>query len=701
MKKAFLYKLTLLAVAALLSFAVAFAAAFSGTASAAAVSVTRGNVSTYFSGEYAETLKLENDNLVATVSDGDGSLGIINPLVIDDLEIVVQFPQQLKSFEIALVSDSFYANGAIKSEDVTAAFGENGDVKIDNDALNAVLAFDKVTNVLTVNAGENKIALNGTEKAVTIDEDADISIKFTVTDNVLSAVVAGETVTNTDSYYKVKTVDKSTAAISFKAFSLDGADTAEFLIVSVNQKVSDLSGEYKQTFTLNEDNTVKTDGVKPRVAIVGLSAKIQGATITPVFAREYKSVSFKVYSLFGGVSANNVYLQSDADESVISLQNKTNIKFSNTQPETVKIFSADFAEIEEYAVSAALRFDDDEAAPTYIGYLGNEDIYSSYKLLVAKAAINDYGEDGVHSIRIGETYKIPSLENLVKDNYDIYSNLKYTVYYKTPTSSSSSSSLSFTVSEAGTYEFYVVFKDAKNNAMEKDDFYIVDKNDANGVEGVEDIAAARANLADAELTSGDKVLDVYPYFPYVFTFTVEDDAPLYVTAPTFAQADAYINTRYTVTGFKIQASENNVKYTLYYNENVNAAEDDENWKLIPLKANVSEDYEENGFTYEDISAIDYDGKYTFTPIKKGAYKITCDVYSTDSVRHSDASTIVVASKTTKTVVPDNHWFRDNVWSVVFLSIGTLSLIGIIVLLFIKPKEETEKDETGEALKSRQ
>ena len=44
-----------------------------------------------------------------------------------------------------------------------------------------------------------------------------------------------------------------------------------------------------------------------------------------------------------------------------------------------------------------------------------------------------------------------------------------------------------------------------------------------------------------------------------------------------------------------------------------------------------------------------------------------------------------------------NWFRNNVWSIVFLSVGTLSLIGIIILLFIKPKEEVETDETGEAL----
>ena len=94
----------------------------------------------------------------------------------------------------------------------------------------------------------------------------------------------------------------------------------------------------------------------------------------------------------------------------------------------------------------------------------------------------------------------------------------------------------------------------------------------------------------------------------------------------------------------------------------------------------------------------YDGKYTFTPVKVGAYKIKCHVSSYNAVRSAEAETVVsVAEKPSEVKVP-SHWLRDNIWSVIFLSIGTLALIGIVVLLFIKPKEEPETDETGDALK---
>jgi hypothetical protein len=51
--------------------------------------------------------------------------------------------------------------------------------------------------------------------------------------------------------------------------------------------------------------------------------------------------------------------------------------------------------------------------------------------------------------------------------------------------------------------------------------------------------------------------------------------------------------------------------------------------------------------------------------------------------------IIKVEKEASVVKVDNKWLQNNVWSVVFLSIGTLCLIGIIVLLCIKPKEEID------------
>ena len=57
------------------------------------------------------------------------------------------------------------------------------------------------------------------------------------------------------------------------------------------------------------------------------------------------------------------------------------------------------------------------------------------------------------------------------------------------------------------------------------------------------------------------------------------------------------------------------------------------------------------------------------------------------MREASDSTLIRAESTPVKVVPrENNWFLNNIWSLVFLTIGTLALVGIIVILCIKPKD---------------
>ena len=100
--------------------------------------------------------------------------------------------------------------------------------------------------------------------------------------------------------------------------------------------------------------------------------------------------------------------------------------------------------------------------------------------------------------------------------------------------------------------------------------------------------------------------------------------------------------------------------------------------LFPIGKSVS---------YERVKNISYNKTTTFIPDEVGFYKLECKAYINN--RSETAASIIEVKEKQKEVVVDDHWLANNVWSVVFLSIGTLSLIGIIVLLFIKPKEESE------------
>lgn len=639
MKKALSCKIVLLFIAFALSIALAFS--FYSVKTVRAADITVLNISDYFGGSY-KSVEMKDDNLVLTVEDG-GSVSVVKELVIDDMAIELNVPDTVSSFKITLKYASYFVGGAY-------------------DAAND--EFDKTI--------ENEFEFT---------DNGDLTVLISTEDNVVSVKVGNNEESKADAYYRIKGEDKCAANISFEFDLEDASENAEIAFKSIDQKASDVSGDYKQTFVLEDDKVATI--AKPRVSISSMPVAQDAYGSLRVVFGDKKTFDFTAYSLFGSVTSSSVYIDKTTAGEGIKVDAKSAtpkyIVFENTGAAALATFSvrtSDIENIEEYTVLTAVSLEDYEElnqAPYYIAYAGNEDIYENYAKAVQKAATKDYDEYGVHSIRLGDTYQIPSLQDLVGDDYDIYSDLSYTVYYKTPTTSSSTSALSFTVSQAGEYEFYVVFKDKAGKAMEKEDFYTVDEDD-------------------------DQVIsEEGPYINAVFKFTVDDDAPISVEAPA-SQGNGYLNTRYVASSFKIQSSGNNVKYTLYYNAKLNATAEDSGWVEIPAASEVSEGYSAGGFDYDDIKEINYDGSYTFTPIKKGSYKIDCNVVSVNQERSASDYSIITISQEPTVVKVDDHWFQKNVWSIVFLSIGTLSLIGIVVLLFVKPKEETEKDETGDALK---
>ncbi len=637
MKKALSYKIILLFLTLALSLALAFS--FGGTKSAQAAT-NISSPSGYFQG--GEALKFENDNMVATVKNGD-SVSVINELIVDDFAVEFNVDSsEITAFKVVLTYESYFVNGAYN--DTTKAF--------DN-------TIKKEFSFADTSAG-------------------DLTVKIKTEDNNLSAQLNGGAWQNeTGLYYKIKGEDKCAATVAFE-FTLDGGvESADVSFKSIDQQQSDGAHSYKQNFEL-EDGNIKAVA-NPRVAINGLPIKKDVAgRLAVIYGNQY-NFSFSTYSVFGNGSTGNfynVYIDSTVSAGIWvdpSTETPKSIIFENDVETSFSVRTSNLENLEIYNVLAAEKRDAASVAPEYVA---DGTVYEWYRELVNKAALKNYGTDeneDWHSIRLGDTYTVPSLENLVEDDLEVYSGLTHTVYYRTPSNASGTSgTLTFTVSEAGEYEFFVVFKDANNNEMNKDDFYTVDTDDS-------------------------EIVNPGPKYYAVFRFTINDDAPISVEAPA-SQGKGYLDIKYTAAPFDIQSSGNNVAYTLYYNPAENATETTEGWIKLPLLSAITEDYNENGFTYSDIQKIGYDGSYSFTPIKKGSYRIDCYVTSDNSVRFATDSTVIKVSDSPSIVKVDDKWLQKNVWSVVFLSIGTLSLIGIIVLLFVKPKEEVETDETGEALK---
>jgi hypothetical protein len=279
------------------------------------------------------------------------------------------------------------------------------------------------------------------------------------------------------------------------------------------------------------------------------------------------------------------------------------------------------------------------------------------------------GSIKITSVALGSELEIPSLKDFVFDNNLPYEELTLTVYYSSSASESTTKNMKFNLNEVGKYEFYVAFEDADGNKMVKDDFKTV----------------------DGQTVTYGKYGDDAQDGLFIFSFNINDNAEIEIEAAV-EQGVGYKNITYTASKFTIDAVGCKLEYKLYYNADVNATKDSSGWKEIPkATSDMKKDYvSESGYTYSQIKEIAYDGNLSFKPTELGAYKIECTATSEVSPRTATASTLIKVTSEPTVVKVDNHWLQNNIWSVVFLSIGSLCLVGIIVLLFIKPKEDIDE-----------
>lgn len=423
-------------------------------------------------------------------------------------------------------------------------------------------------------------------------------------------------------------------------FKLTG-DNATIKVASIDQKASDTEGLYKQTFVKDADGHLTH-----AQSVVLLDSAAYNGTATDVVALEGQkiSVSFVDYSVCKSSKTTSSSIKAGAeDNSGVYVWESG--KYIAIDKVGTSMFNAVIGD-KTVATFTIEGVTGDEVAPDYSA---SDEAYESFKNALYEATFDDY--DGVKAhIRLGASnyLTIPSMEDLISDNVTAYSNLTYTVYYcNSSTDWTSATALKIPVAVEGTYKFFVIFKDKSGNALEKDDFIDEDGN----------------------------VLDKYS--KYVFDFELVNDAPIVVK--DVAQDKAYKGITYTATAFTILAKDYTSEYTLYYSKDGST-----NWVEIP----ALDDMEEDSADYKKYSAYAYDGKLTFTPANTGTYRIAVDVYENGTLKEpTRAETVITAAKAPVRVIPnESNWLLNNAWSLVFLGLGTLSLIGLICVLCIKPKE---------------
>ncbi len=602
----------------------------------------------YFSS--SEVVEFKNDGVSTTVEE-EGYLAVDSPLALDNL-----------GFEVK-------ANSSIKTLGVkvdTLAFVTSGNVKVNKDGEKELITTVEHSLLITANGNALTLSFNGESANATLTGNLDIVFK--VENNVLSAIVEGVEIYSDEAEYLVYDIDTCIAEkVQFSADELlEGVNEAEILILSVDQDVTDVSGKYKQTFTLNADGEVEKLATPYGIVsngFVNYDGKINLKSL-------YKNtLTLRGLSVLGELSNKNIKLEkTDENDSEIWFENIANPKAVLFQKAGVKYINIE-TNLSTYE-NRVLRtlavnvYDEDTVAPKYDEHASVE-MLEAYNLAVEKAVYTENKDGEKTYIRLGENYVVPSLENFVTDDLVPYSKLNATVHYKTPTDGEGTSSdFEIPVESAGDYTFYVVFEDLSGNAMEEDDFFTVSEEDEN------------------DITYGK-------YENYIFHFHVEDDTDFDIDASKIL-GTGFVGQLYTATDFRINASNYTKNYKLFYNAKENATSSDEGWVEILPASKLTNSYENEVFTAEDIEEIDYNGKLSFTPDRVGSYKIVCTIVSDNSIRAAEAEAIFSVEKPS-TVKPYKPLETREVLAIVFLSVGGVCLIGIIALIFVKPEEKTDAE----------
>lgn len=606
------------------------------------------SLSTYFGGSADKTIDAEADKLVVTASNEE-TFEIKNQLLIDDFATAFTVGDKVSKITLTVTADSYFGEGVRKSE--SSNLLKVSDINDDTE--------DNVTeieNVIVIDFTANEIKLND-NTPVAFTAATDYVLGLSVSDGNLTAKFAGVSVTNADTYYKIGGKDKTPAELSFKFETTEDDQKIKFSYIDQGASVTD--GTYKQEF---KDENPEKATPRARVTFGGSYIASNNNEVNFIIGAEIKA-AFTEYSVLGKNGGKFSLAKNEGtDESAITFSSEDN-------PDEMKIAASgdvkfdvkqDDKVVETYTAKTYAK-SSDASAPEYKIAADNAEAYNAFIKSLYEATRKDYDDNGTHYVKLGDKITVPSFKGLVFDDKTAYEDLTHTMYYRTPSSSTGSTDgWTITLSEAGKYQFYVVFKDKAGNAMNSDEFYKLDDN-------------------------GELIADKYE--AYVFEFIIEDDAPI-IVEPAAVYGKGYLNTEYTFSAFNVEASSYTPSYRLLYSETKEGK-----YKEIIAKSKIDDedDYDNEDFTYAEMTGFAYDGKLTFTPIKKGFYKVECTV-SSEKVRFEVKETDAVEITEKPSVVkPDTHWLENNVWSVVFLSIGTLCLIGIVVLLFIKPKEEIDDD----------
>lgn len=341
-----------------------------------------------------------------------------------------------------------------------------------------------------------------------------------------------------------------------------------------------------------------------------------------------------------------------------------------------------------------------------------QDAVAAYQAKVTEAAEEQQLKAGNKNY-----FYLPSVESLLSDNATKYQDLTFNLYYMYEGSNTfqsstgkAANSLSINLSKAGKYTFTLLATDAANNKM----YYY--KQDADGelekVEfgtGTSDILNFYNEDDESEYAGMKKYLPWFDFYVGSSELSIEDPGE---------QKTAYVGNTYSTATFTINGVSHNETYNLYLFRNdlffadngyvmdyeyfmahkaellEGRVEDfkDESGKYIDCRKWFNEITDDD--IYEDYN---WNGKDSFIPqVGNAYYLVKCTAEDSDNSNRSVTGYMgILAAPQVRALEGEDVWLQNNLTSVILLCVAGVSLVGIILLLVIKPKNKGDVDEEFE------
>ncbi len=304
--------------------------------------------------------------------------------------------------------------------------------------------------------------------------------------------------------------------------------------------------------------------------------------------------------------------------------------------------------------------------------------------------------------------------SLFADKIDEYKDLSFNVYYNNGsngnTTTQKSNALAINLTKAGRYVFTIYATDSSSNPMY---YYKAD--------GEKKTFTSSNIWSMRESKKGTEYENTKDYLPW-FSFNVEA-SEITIEDPGEREA-AFVDSKYSGISFDVNAVSFERKYELYrfdndvyYNDpkggNGKALTYDEfmerkeeliethpEWFTeIPAASTLTEGSDE----YEEFYKYGWNSSSPeFTPQDANTfYVVKLTVSSTvDNLEPKTAYMGISASAKVRSFKGEDTWLQDNMTSIILLAIAGASLIGIILLLVIKPKNKGDIDEQYEETKKK-